>query len=83
MISISINLDKVDESKLFPGKNGRYLDMVLIETPNNQYGDDFMAVQSVSKEERDRGVKGTILGNAKILVKKNEPQNSDPENLGI
>ncbi len=66
MLIAKIDLAKVDRSKLFAGKNGaKYLDLVFIETPNNQYGDSHMVVQGVTKEERAKGVKGVILGNAK------------------
>jgi len=71
MITLSINTDLIDESKLFPGKKGKYLDCVLIETPNSDYG-DYMVVQSTTKEERAAGKKGVILGNGKILTKKPE-----------
>lgn len=74
MISISIDVMKIEKQRLFDGKKGTYLDCVLIETPNNEYGNDYMVVQSVSKEEREQGVKGTVLGNAKIITKR-EPQN--------
>lgn len=76
MISLKIDVTKIDKSKLFKGKQGTYLDAVLIETPNNQYGDDYMIVQSVSKEEREQGIKGAILGNAKTFGQSTpQPQN--------
>jgi hypothetical protein len=68
MLIAKIDLTKVDRTKLFPGKNGaKYLDLAFIETPNNQYGDSHMVVQSVSKEDRAKGIKGAILGNAKTI----------------
>ena len=73
MISISINYDKIDKARLFPGQKGAYLDMVLIER-NDQYGNNYMVVQSVSKEEREQGIRGEILGNAKNIVKR-DPTN--------
>lgn len=66
MIAGKIDVLKIDKSKLFKGAKGTYLDIALIETPNGQYG-DYMIVQSVSKEEREAGVKGAILGNAKNM----------------
>lgn len=67
-IIAKIDVTKVDKSKLFEGKNGaKYLDLVLIELTNDKYGNDYMVVQGVKKEERERGVKGVILGNAKII----------------
>jgi len=71
MILLKLDLTKIDKSKLFEGKNGaKYLDVILIDSPGSKYGDDYMAVQGVTKEEREAGVKGAILGNAKIHGKK-------------
>ena len=82
MISLKMDVEKIDKNRLYKGVKGTYLNAVLIPTPNSEYG-DYMIVEDISYDERQAGKKGTILGNAKILVKKNEPQNSDPENLGI
>lgn len=73
MITGKIDVSKIDKSKLFKGEKGTYLDIILIETPNGQYG-DYMIAQSVSKEERAAGVKGAILGNAKNLNSGSSPQ---------
>ena len=68
MISAKIDVTKIDKAKLFEGKNGaKYLDIVLMESPNNAYGNDYMVVQSVSKEERLAGKRGAILGNGKNM----------------
>lgn len=66
MITAKIDVTKIDKAKLFKGAKGTYLDIVLIDTPNGQYG-DYMVVQSVTKEERQAGVKGAILGNGKNM----------------
>ena len=76
-IKIKIDVSKIDKNRLFKGKQGTYLNAVLIETPNNQYGDSHMIVEDVSKEEREKGVKGNILGNAKTFEYTNN-QNSAP-----
>lgn len=68
VISARIDVTKVTKERLFEGKKGaKYLDIILIPTTNSKYDNDFMVVESVTKEERERGVKGPILGNAKIL----------------
>ncbi len=72
MIKFKLNCSKIDKTKLFKGEKGTYLDAVMIETPNSEYG-DYMIVQEVSKEERAAGVKGAILGNAKIFEKRSGP----------
>ena len=66
MIAGKIDVLKIDKAKLFKGAKGTYLDIAIIETPNGKYG-DYMIVQSVSKEEREAGIKGAILGNAKNM----------------
>ena len=66
MITGKINCSKIDKTRLFKGEKGTYLDVVLIETPNDQHGNDYMIVQGVTKEEREKGIRGAILGNAKI-----------------
>ncbi len=70
-ISASINVSNIDKSKLYQGKKGQYLNVTLIATPTSEYG-DYMVVQDVSKEEREAGIKGAILGNAKFFGKKKE-----------
>ena len=76
MISLKIDVTKIEKQRLFKGEKGTYLNCVLIETPNSEYS-DYMIVQDVSKEERERGVKGTILGNAKIVSKAQNSANND------
>ena len=66
MIAVKINMDKVDKTKFYKGAKGTYLNVVLIETPGSEYG-EFMCVQDSTKEEREAGTRGAILGNGKIL----------------
>ena len=67
VITARIDVTQIDKSRLYQGKKGKYLDIVLIPTPNARYEQTHMVVQSVSKEERDQGIKGNILGNAKEI----------------
>lgn len=88
MIVGKIDVTKISKDRLFAGKNGaKYLDFVMIETPDNRYGDSHMICESISKEERAAGKKGAILGNAKIIGEssakpakpKREEKPADPE----
>lgn len=68
MIVVKINLSKIDKSHFFKGAKGLYLDLILMENDGtDQYGNDFMVVQGVSKEARQQGVKGPIVGNGKHM----------------
>lgn len=57
-----IDVSKIDKNRLFHGKKGVYLDLILIETPNNPNGSHIIK-QNISKAERDSGVEMPILGN--------------------
>ena len=80
LIKGSIDVTKVNKEKLYKGKKGTYLNVVLIPTPNSDYG-DWMIVEEASEEERKAGEKGAILGNAKVLVKKEEGSQEKKDNL--
>lgn len=68
IINASIDVTKIDKAYFREGKNGqKYLDVVLIGTPDGKYGNDFMVSQSLPKAERAAGKKGAILGNGKYF----------------
>jgi urease gamma subunit len=80
-ISLKIDVTKIDKARLYKGKKGTYLDaVVFMSEETDQYGNDGMIVQSVSQEEREKGVRGEILGNVKKLGKPTEkPVEQEPE----
>lgn len=68
IISVRLDVTKIDKARLFKGEKGTYLDITLLMRDQaDAYGNHGMVVQQVTKEERAAGVKGAILGNAKIL----------------
>lgn len=86
IITVKIDVTKIDKARLFTGrekdgKTPKYLDMVLIDTKPTNFGDSrdqntHMVVQSVTKEERLKGIKGNILGNASEF--RTKPQGGVP-----
>ncbi len=72
-IVVKIDVTKIDKARLYKGAKGTYLDAILRPTPDSKYGEDYMIVQSVSKEEREQGIKGNIIGNARILQGQGKP----------
>lgn len=64
-MTAKVNLDKVLKEHLYNGAKGTYLDLVFFNTPDNQYGDDFVVKQDLGKEAREAGKESPILGNAK------------------
>lgn len=60
----SINLSMIDKSQIVQGKKGKYINIRAINTPESEFGQDYMIVQDIPKELREQGLKGPILGNA-------------------
>lgn len=53
-LSISIDLNKIDEQYIIQGKNGaRYVDLKLVNSPNNEYGSDYFVSQGLPKAQRE------------------------------
>jgi hypothetical protein len=73
-ISININIDKVDKERFFKGKKGRYLDLVLFETPESEYGDYLV------KQRGDKDEKMPILGNGKYFKPKGQKSSEKSNN---
>lgn len=68
-VSLKINVSQIDKMRLFKGQKGQYLDCtVFIDLAElDQYGNSGMITQDVSKDEKQQGVKGNILGNCKVF----------------
>lgn len=86
--TISINLSKIDKSRikevtLKDGTVAKFVNLYTTLDSDNpgQYGDHGFISHSVSKEERDAGEKGTIIGNAKIVFISNEDISSSPKKI--
>lgn len=74
IINGSIDLSKINKSKIKDGKNGqKYYDIsITVNDTPNEYGQDVSIAQSQTKEEREAKEKKIYLGNGKT-VWKNEP----------
>ena len=70
-VSLKINVSEIDKDRLFKGKKGTYLDAtVFIDVDNvDEYGNNGMITQDVTKEDREQKKQGPILGNAKVFWK--------------
>lgn len=68
-VSLKIDVSKIDKNRLFKGEKGMYLDAtVFVDVDQlDQYGNSGMITQDVSKDEKQQGVKGNILGNCKVF----------------
>ena len=68
-VSLKINVSQIDKARLFSGQKGKYLDCTVFIDINDldQYGNSGMITQDVTKDEKESGVKGNILGNCKVF----------------
>jgi len=84
ILKLSINLSKIDKALIQVDKNGNsWLNCTcFLNEDVDQYGGVGMAVQDISKADREAGKKGNILGNFKPLGQpKQEAKNDIPNDL--
>ena len=84
-VSLKIDVTKIDKARLFEGQKGKYLDAtVFIDIDQqDQYGNSGMITQDVTKEEKNQGVKGNILGNCKVFWNDGAQQQPRQQQGGI
>lgn len=63
-ITAKINVSRIDKALLFKGEKGTYLNVAIFPNKNGkgQFGDTHFVAQEVTKEQREAGVKGPIIG---------------------
>lgn len=72
LISLKLDVSKIDKSKLFKGKKGTYLDLTIaVNDEKDQYDNDVSAWQSQTKEERQSNSNKNFLGNGKVFWSSN------------
>jgi hypothetical protein len=84
MITISINVTRIDKTALFEGKTGKFLNLALRENKDgpDQYGNTGFVAQDLGKERREAGERGPIIGNWKVVGGNKptpKPQATQPE----
>lgn len=69
LIGASIDLSKVDKSKIIEGKNGAkyYNFTVIVNDEPNQYGKDVAITQEQTKEQREAKEPRVFIGNGKTF----------------
>ena len=80
-VKLSIDVTKIDKALLYKGAKGVYLsatDFVDLDQAD-QYGNHGMITQDETKENRDAGKNGAILGNCKVFWKdQQKPESRQP-----
>jgi hypothetical protein len=74
LFSASINVSKIDKSKLVKGDKGQYLNITIsINDEEDAYGNIAGIYESQSKDERDAKSPRNYLGNAKLVWSSDSP----------
>lgn len=67
LITASLDISKIDKSKIIEGKKGKYINLTLwVNDQEDQFGNNVSIQQSLSKEEREAGAEKIYLGNGKV-----------------
>ncbi len=84
-ISISIDVTKIDKSRLFAGKKGTYLDLTTFVDLDgkDQYDNSGPISQTVTKDEREQRVETPILGNCRVFWKEDEDYRAQAQAAGM
>jgi hypothetical protein len=75
IIGASVDLSKLDKTKIKDGKNGaKYYDVTLfLSDEPNQFGQHLAITTAQTKEERAAQTKNHYIGNGKIVFNSEQP----------
>lgn len=75
IIAASIDLAKLDKTRIVEGKNGaKYYNItIMCNDTKDQYGNDVAIQTGLTKEERAAGTKATYVGNGKTVFTSPSP----------
>ena len=79
IIKTSIDLTKIDKSKIIEGKKGKYLPITItLNDEVDQFGNQGPVIISQSKEEREMKTDKIYLGNVQVVWTNGENVNTAP-----
>ena len=85
ILSISIDLNKIQKSKIIPGKNGaKYYNLTLIVNDDfDKYNNNIQVIEPQTKEQREAKEKREFIGNGRRLYAEKAKENkNEPETQG-
>jgi len=68
IINFSVNLNKVDKSKIVEGKKGKYLPLtVFVQDEKDKYDNNVAVIQSQTEDERKNKTAKNYVANGKVV----------------
>jgi hypothetical protein len=78
IINASLDLTKVEKSKVIKGKKGSYINVTMfINDEVDQFGNHASIIMSQTKEERDAKTPRVYLGNGKVVGGNTQPKEEE------
>ena len=79
ILSASLNVAKIDQTKLIDGRTGKFLNVTItINDEVDKYGNNASIFESQSKEEREAKTPKNYLGNGKVIWTSEKKNNNLP-----
>jgi hypothetical protein len=79
ILSASLNVAKIDKTKLIAGKTGQFLNVTItINDEVDKFGNNASIFESQSKEEREAKTPKNYLGNGKVIWTSDKKNNDLP-----
>lgn len=71
LINVSVNLDKLDKTRIIKGKSGNYYNLTIsVNDETSQYGDNASVFNTQTREEREAKTAKHYVGNGKVVFVK-------------
>jgi hypothetical protein len=83
LINLSINLPKIDKTKIISGEKGKYLNLTIaVNDEKDKYDNDVSAWQGQTEQERKDKKDKNYLGNGKVFwTNDNTNQNTNIDGM--
>jgi hypothetical protein len=79
ILSASLNVAKIDQTKLIDGRTGKFLNVTItINDEVDKFGNNASIFESQSKEEREAKTPKNYLGNGKVIWTSDKKNNDLP-----
>ena len=81
IINFSVNLNKVDKSKIIEGKKGKYLPLtVFVQDEKDKYDNNVAVIQSQTEDERKNKTAKNYVANGKVVFQSEASGESKSDN---
>lgn len=82
LMKLSLDVTKINKQRLYKGKKGTYLDLVVeLKDETDQYGNNVAAWEGQTEEERKEKQNRNFLGNGKVIWESDKKEQAPAEEM--